>query len=84
MKLRDIILWILVIFSIIIVIWYLFGNSPSFEQTILILILTILFSISTKIVDISHKIVYLERRFSNLEKSFINLINDFKRMRKKK
>jgi len=73
MKIRDIILWILFLISATMVIWYFFGNSPTFEQTILILILTILFGIATKVSSISTKINYLEKKFIKLENAFIIL-----------
>ena len=52
-------------------IWYIFGNSPSFEQMILVLILTILITnvANTREVKI---------RLMNIEKSFHALAGDFK------
>jgi len=64
MKIQDIIIWILFITSLVVAIWYLFGDSPTFEQAILIFILTILFTNSIKI--------------SKLKKSFDYLAKDFK------
>ena len=78
MKIMDIILWILIIVALIISLWYLFDHTPSFEEAILILILTILYTINTRISDIGARLYQSERRFSNLEKSFIKLVNDFK------
>ena len=63
MKLQDILIWILFILTIIIVMWYILGNSPALEQAILILILTL--SITTVI-----KIKVLETRFSYLVRDF--------------
>ncbi|PIO07702.1 hypothetical protein COU59_02915 [Candidatus Pacearchaeota archaeon CG10_big_fil_rev_8_21_14_0_10_34_12] len=63
MKIQDIIIIILTVISIAVVIWYFFGNSPTFEQTILILILTL--SITTII-----KINVLEARFKFLVRDF--------------
>ena len=71
MKLRDIIIWVLFLIAVIAIIWYVFGSSPTFEQTILVFTLTILFAISAKLTDISSKL-------NSLEKSFINLAHDFK------
>ncbi len=39
----DIIFWILFIISVVVGLWYLFGDSPTFEQGLIIFILTILF-----------------------------------------
>ena len=83
MKLQDVIIWILFILSIIIGLWYLFGNSPTFEQAILIFILTILFTIGAKINDIGARLKFLEKRFGKLEESFVRLVSDFKEKLKK-
>ena len=71
MKLQDIIIWILFILTLIFVLWYLFGSSPTFEQAILVLFLTL--AITTVI-----KTSVLENKFENLEKSFMRLASDFK------
>lgn len=63
MKLQDIIIWILFILTIIIVLWYIFGSSPTFEQAILLLILTL--SITTII-----KVSILETKFKFLARDF--------------
>ena len=78
MKLRDIVLWILFLIAIAVFLWYLLGRSPTFEQTILILIITILFTIYTKISDIGSRLGNIEIRFNKLEESFIKLATDFK------
>jgi len=63
MKLQDIILWIVVLLTIIVVLWYIFGNSPSFEQAILVLLLGL--SITTLV-----KLRVLETRFNFLARDF--------------
>ena len=70
MKIQDIIIWILVIISLIVILWYFFGNSPTFEQAILILILTLLFTIGTKISNTNARLELLERKFNALAKDF--------------
>jgi len=40
MKLTDIIIWILFLISIDMALWYIIGNSPTFEQAILVFIPT--------------------------------------------
>ena len=42
-EIGDIILWILFILSLAVGIWYLFGDSPTLEQSILIFLLTSIF-----------------------------------------
>lgn len=63
MKFRDVIIIILFILTLIVVLWYAFGSSPTLEQAILILILTL--SITTII-----KINVLETRFNFLARDF--------------
>ncbi len=78
MRIKDIILWILFILALSVIAWYLFGNSPTLEEALLILILTILYGVSIKISDIGARLGSVERRFNNMERSFIKLVNDFK------
>ena len=68
MKIKDIIIWILFILAVVVFLWYLFGNSPTFEQTILIFIASM--SIITLI-----KINVLETKFKFLAKDFKKHIN---------
>ena len=82
MRVRDIIIWVLFVLAVIMAFWYVFGNSPTFEQAMLTLVITILFTISTKISDISSRLGLLGKRFTKLEDSFIRLTNDFKKVRK--
>lgn len=63
MKIKDIIIWILFILAVIVFLWYVFGKSPTFEQTILIFIASM--SITTLI-----KINVLETKFKFLAKDF--------------
>ncbi|MEK6859294.1 MAG: hypothetical protein AABX54_00620 [Nanoarchaeota archaeon] len=63
MKLQDIILWIVVLLAIVVVLWYVFGNSPTFEQAILVLLLGL--SITTLV-----KLRVLETRFNFLARDF--------------
>ena len=58
--------------------WYLFGNSPTFEQTLLTIIITFLFAMSGKLIKIDVKINYLNEKFNRLENSFSHLAKDFK------
>jgi len=49
MKLQNILLWILFIISIVLFLWFVFGSSPTFEQTILVLILTLVIANVVKV-----------------------------------
>ena len=83
LKIQDIIIWILFILAIVVFLWFLFGDSPSFEQTILVLAMTLLFTLGTKAIKNEVRIDSLERRFGKIEESFIRLISDFKDMKKR-
>lgn len=61
----------------------MFGNSPTFEQAILVFVLTILFTISAKISDIKYEVKWLKLRFTKIENSFIKIINDFNSIKSK-
>lgn len=70
MKISDIILIILVAVSVMVGIWYLFGNSPTMEQSLLILILVVLFGVSTKLAEVSNRLETLDRSFHYLAQDF--------------
>ncbi|MBS3077603.1 hypothetical protein J4233_05005 [Candidatus Pacearchaeota archaeon] len=74
---KIIIIWILFVLSLIIAFWYIFGNSPTFEQAILVFGLTVLFTLTVKVVQIGTEL-------KSLTKSFINLVNDLKEGKLKK
>ena len=74
---KIIIIWTLFVLSLIIAFWYIFGNSPTFEQAILVFGLTVLFTLTVKVVQIGTEL-------KSLTKSFINLVNDLKEGKLKK
>jgi hypothetical protein len=78
MKLTDIIIVILFLLSLAVGAWYIFGNSPTFEQAILIFSLTALFTMTIKIVQLGSDFTHFTKKFERLEDSFIKLANDFK------
>ncbi len=71
MKLLDIIFLILFLASVFVAFWYLFGSSPTFEQGLLLMILTLLIA---NVADVRE----MKTKFRLLEKSFIRLSKDFK------
>lgn len=73
----DILFWIFFIIAIMFFLWYIFGNSPTLEQALLILIITFLFKIQADVVPNTKEI-------SIIKKSFIRLVNDFKEFKNKK
>ncbi len=71
MKLMDIIIILLFITTVVTVFWYLFGNSPTLEQGLLILILTFMFTIYGNVREQGSKLQLIE-------KSLIKLVDDFR------
>ncbi len=67
----EILFWIFFIIAIIMILWYVFGDSPTIEQTLLILIITFLFKIQADV-------VYNMSEIKILKSSFIRLAGDFK------
>lgn len=63
---REILFWIFLILGIILLIWSVFGDSP----TEFIALTTILFTILLKIWTISDKQIKLEMRFNALARDF--------------
>ena len=67
---KDIILIILFIISIAIALWYIFGNSPTFEQMILAFLLTAVFGIGINIAKIGAELKLLRVSFNHLARDF--------------
>ena len=83
-KIKDIILWILFLTAVFVLLWYFLGNSPSFEQALIVLVISLLFAVYAKISDTFSRMVVLEKSFLNIESSFKRLILDFKELKGKK
>jgi len=71
---KDILFWIFLALSMILLIWNVFGNSP----TEFITMVAILFTILLKVTLISERVTKIETKFYYLSNSFINLAKDFK------
>jgi len=63
MKIQDIIIWILFILTIVMVLWYIFGSSPTMEQALLVLILTLSITIIVKLSVLETRFNFLARDF---------------------
>ena len=70
MKLQDVIIWILFILSISVFLWYIFGNSPTIEQALLVMIISYLFVIGSKISQFGERQRMLENSFRFMAKDF--------------
>ena len=67
----EVLFWIFFIISIIVVLWYLFGNSPTLEEALLILAIGFLFKIHSIVIENKTEIRVLKN-------SFVRLAEDFK------
>lgn len=70
-KLGDLIIWILFFISIGVGLWYLFGDSPTLEQAILVVVISFLI---TNMLDTRETKI----RFGLMERSFFRLADDFR------
>ena len=75
----DVLFWIFFIISVITVLWYIFGDSPTIEQALLVLIITFLFKIQSIITINSVEIKSIKHKFGLLENSFMKSVKDFKK-----
>tara|TARA_Y100000310_G_C19992442_1_gene494739 strand:- start:130 stop:390 length:261 start_codon:yes stop_codon:yes gene_type:complete len=76
----DIILILLFLFAITLALWYIFGNSPTFEQVILGFVLPVIFGIAIKIAIIDTRLNYIEE---NIKKGFNKMREDINLIKNK-
>lgn len=70
LNILDILTWIFFILSVIFVLWYIFGNSPTFEQTLLIFILGVVITSFASLKSLKADHNHLKRSFYSLAKDF--------------
>lgn len=70
---KDIMIIILTIISITVVLWYIFGSSPTLLESLVILILTIMFISNIQVIKNSIKLNFFEK---NIKNSFNNMKKD--------
>lgn len=68
---KDILFWVVLTLSIVLLIWNLFGNSP----TEFIALATLIFAMMLKLWSTSDKIIKLEMKFNYLAKDFKQHLN---------
>ena len=69
-KIYDILFWIFFVLGVIFFLWYVFGDSPTIEQALLILIITFLFKIQSNITSNTLEMKILRRSFTRLVEDF--------------
>lgn len=70
MKIQDIIVWIAFIIALFVVAWFFFGNSPTIEQSLLVLNISYLLVINSKISKIETRLSIFTNKFNALAKDF--------------
>jgi len=77
---KEILFWIFLLIGIALLIWSVFGNSP----TELITLSTLIFTLLLKVWSISDRQIKSEVKTNRLERSFMKLVKDFKEHKHKK
>ncbi len=77
---KEILFWIFLLIGIALLIWNVFGNSP----TELITLSTLIFTLLLKVWSISDRQIKSEVKTNRLERSFMKLVKDFKEHKHKK
>jgi len=76
---KNILFWVFLIIAIILLIWRIFGDSPSD----LAIIATFISMLMFKIWSVSDRQIKSEIKFNNLGKGFVRLARDFKEYKNK-
>jgi len=63
---KEILFWIFLIIGVILLIWVVFGNSP----TEFIALVTLIFAVLLKVWSVSDRQIKLEMKFNSLAKDF--------------
>ncbi len=66
MDIKNVLFWIFLVFSLILIIWNVFGNSP----TEFVALVAIIFTVLLKTWSIGDRVTKLEMRFNYLAKDF--------------
>jgi len=66
LNIKEILFWIFLVIAMALLIWNVFGNSPSEFITIV----AILFTILLKVISISERLTKIETKFNFLAKDF--------------
>jgi len=77
-EIKEILFWISLIFSLVLLIWIIFGNTP----TELIFLVTIYLTMLLKTWSISDRQIRTEGKLDRLKDGFIRLADDFKDLKK--
>ena len=70
MKIEEIIFWVLFSMGILVVIWYILGQSPTIDQALLILILAMVIKNSISIKGLKSDFKHSETKFKALASDF--------------
>ena len=70
MEIQDVLFWLLFVVTVVVILWFILGKSPTLEQGLLILILTLVINNSSNIKGLKEKMNNMENRFSALASDF--------------
>ena len=70
MKIEEIIFWVVFVAGVGTVIWLIFGDTPTFEQALLMLILGVVIKNTVKLGRMESNLHHLEKKFNALAKDF--------------
>ncbi len=77
-NIADVILIIMFLFAVALALWYLFGDSPTFEQVIIGFVLLVVFGIGIKMAVIGTKVNYIESDVRGLKSDIRNSFSKIK------
>jgi len=67
MNIKNLLFWIFLIIGLVLLIWGIFGNSP----TEFVTLVTLIFAVLLKVWSVSDRQIKLEMRFKNLARDFV-------------
>lgn len=84
MKISDIIIWILFVLSLVVLGWYILGNSPTLEEAMIVFMLSSLFILAIKLSGINSDMYWVKKKLNRMEESIIRMARDVKEIKETK
>lgn len=72
LNIKDVLFWVFLIIAMVLLVWNIFGNSPSEFITLI----AILFTVLIKVMSISERLVKIETKFKFLARDFKEHVKD--------
>lgn len=80
---NKILFWIVFVIGVIFAVWYIVGDSPTLEQSLLILILIFLFKNQGVTRENKMRLRYIGKRLNSLEENFHRISEDLEHIKHK-